>query len=203
MQSVSYKLSFTSASLFIADSIKIASIYLESNDWDAVKSQIEDHNILQYETMSSGVRISRELRQRLQMLTKEQLELLVDGSHTEQRQLLWLAVCKCYAFIQEFAVEVLREKFLTMDLNLSTFDYDAFFNRKADWHEELDQLTDSTRDKLKQVLFRMLREAELISDKGAILPAILSKRLVEVLQTDAPMGFHIYPMSSEHLTNVQ
>ena len=104
MQSVSYKLSFTSASLFIADSVKIASIYLETNNWEAVKSQIEVHNILQYETMSSGVRISRELRQRLQMLTDEQLELLVDGSQTEQKQLLWLAVCKCYAIILEFAV---------------------------------------------------------------------------------------------------
>ena len=75
-----------------------------------------------------------------------------------------------------------------MDLNLSTFDYDAFFNRKADWHEELDQLTDSTRDKLKQVLFRMLREAELVSDEGAILPAILSQRLVDDSSTRCPHG---------------
>jgi hypothetical protein len=76
----------------------------------------------------------------------------------EQKQLLWLAVCKRYAYIREFSVEVLNEKYLRLDYELTEFDYDVFFSRKADWHIELDKLTDSTRKKLKQVLFRMLRE---------------------------------------------
>ena len=203
LNSQPYKLSFTSASLYVSDSIKIASIYLKNGDWSSAKEEVADNNVLQYETISSSTRISRELRQRLQTLTQEQLELLVEGTQPEQKQLLWLAVCRCYAFIQEFAVEVLREKFLKMDLELTELDYDAFFNREADWHEELDQLTDTTRDKLKQVLFRMLREGDLISEDHTILPALLSMRVVEALQPDAPMSFRIFPMSSLDLPKPQ
>jgi len=203
LQTGPYKLSFTAASLFIADSVKIASVYLRTNDWGEAKARIEDHNILQYDTASSSIRISRELRQRLKTLTKDQLELLAEGTQPEQKQLLWLSVCKCYSFIREFAIEVLRERFLTMDLELTDLDYDAFFNRKADWHEELDELKKTTRSKLKQVLFRMLREADLISEDQAIIPATLSRRMLEVLQPDAPMSFEIFPVSSASLLGAQ
>ena len=76
----------------------------------------------------------------MQRLSDEQLELLVEGNPQEQKKLLWLAICKRYAFIREFASEVVREKFLQLDYLLTEFDYDAFFNRKADWHPELDGL---------------------------------------------------------------
>lgn len=203
MQTESYKLSFTSASLYFADSIKIGSVYLETNDWGMVKRQIEDHNILQYDTRSSSTRISRELRQRLQTLSQKQLELLVEGSQPEQKQLLWLAVCKCYAFIQEFAIEVLSEKFLKMDLALTELDYDAFYNRKADWHDELDELKETTRSKLKQVLFRMMREADLISEDQTIIPAMVSRRMIQVLRPDAPLSFQIFPISGEGFAGLQ
>ena len=38
---------------------------------------------------------------------------MVEGSSQEQKAVLWLAVCRHYRFIHEFATEVLREKFLT------------------------------------------------------------------------------------------
>ena len=193
-----YKLSFTAASLYISDSIKIAEEYLKLQNWDLAKKEVMSNNLLQSRTKSSAVRLYRELAQRLQMLSDDQLELLVEGSVQEQKQLLWLAVCKRYVFIQEFAIEVLYEKFLTMNCELTELDYDAFFNRKADWHSELDQLTETTRKKLKQVVFRILREADLISDGLVIMPALLSQRMVEALQPDAPVSFQIFPVS---LTN--
>jgi len=189
-----YKLSFTTGSLYLQESAKIAADYLELQDWDAVKERVMAENVLQSRTRSSAARLYRELVPRLRMLSQEQLALFVDGSLREQKQLLWLAICKRYRFIQEFAVEVLREKFLVMDYDLSEADYDAFFNRKADWHAELDEITETTRKKIKQVLLRMLKEAELISSEGVILPAILSARLAEALKPDAPLAFQIYPV---------
>jgi hypothetical protein len=86
----------------------------------------------------------------------------VDGSRQEQNQILWLAVCKHYRIIYEFAIEVIREKFLRLDVILSYLDYDVFFNSKAEWRQGLDQLTGTTKKKLRQVLFRILHEAEII-----------------------------------------
>ncbi len=189
-----YKLSFTAASLSISESIKIAEVYLGCKDWEKTKTEVAENNLLQSRTNSRTIRVSRELIQRLKLLSDEQLALLVEGNLQEQRYLLWFAICKTYDFIREFAVEVLHEKFLSLHLEISELDYDAFFNRKADWNEELDSITSTTKGKLKQVVFRMLREAGLVSKNNSIIQASLSNRLIDVLRTDAPMSYEIFPI---------
>lgn len=195
METDQYILSFTSASLSMPESVKIAEVYLQLGDWDMVKEVVKSENLIQARTASSIQRVYQELAPRLEGLTLEQIELLVEGTTQEQRQLLWYAICKRYAYIREFAIEVIYEKFLTLDYQLTEFDYDAFFNRKADWHEELDRLTDSTRKKIKTVIFRMLREAEIINKEDMILPALLSRRLVETLIERDPIDIQIFPVS--------
>ncbi len=195
MKTGQYKLSFTGAGLSISGSIKIAEVYLQLGDWDAVKERVKTENLLQTRTQSSMRRTFLELAPRLQLLTDEQLELLVEGNHQEQKQILWFAVCQRYAYIREFAIEVIYEKYLGLDYELTEFDYDAFFNRKADWHEELDRLRETTKTKLKTVLFRMLREAGLISKDHVIIPTVLSSQMVELLAPDSPADLHIFPMS--------
>ena len=95
--------------------------------------------------------------------------------------MLWVAVCKRYSFIRDFAIEVIREKFLLMDYALTEEDYTIFFNTKAEWHEELEKLKSSTKKKLKQVLFRILREAEITSKMNIIRPSILTRRVAKTL----------------------
>jgi hypothetical protein len=64
---------------------------------------------------------------------------------------------------------------------ISFGDYDAFYNSKALWHTELDEIATSTQHKLRQNLFRMLRDADLISDQQHIQAAMLSPRLAQLL----------------------
>lgn len=136
----------------------------------------------------------RELIQRLELLTDDQLELLASGNPIEQKYLLWFAACKTYKLIKEFAIEVLNEKYLNRNLTLTDLDYDAFFNRKADWNEELNQITTSTQKKIRQVLLLMAKEADLLSEDSQILRAMLSNRLIEVLKSEAPMSFQVFPI---------
>ncbi len=188
-----YKLSFTGAGLSISESITIAETYLRLRDWDAVKEKVFTENLLQARTQSSVQRTFQELTPRLQQLTDEQLELLVEGNHQEQKQILWFAVCKRYAYIREFAIEVIHDKYLGLDYELTGFDYEAFFNRKADWHDELDQLKDTSKTKIKTVLFRMLREAGLLSNDNVIIPALPSSRTIDALAPDSPTSLRIFP----------
>ena len=189
-----YKLSFTAASLALSESKKIAEAYLRCKDWNLTKRTIKQTNLLQSRTNSRTTRISIELIQRLGSLTDEQLTLLVEGNLSEQKYLLWFAICKTYPFIREFATEVLHERFMSRTLQITGLDYDAFYKRKADWHEELDKITTSTRGKIRQVLFLIMRQADLISEVNIIHPAVLSARLIAVLKPDAPMSFQIFPI---------
>jgi len=189
-----YLLSFTAASLSISESVKIAEVYLGCKNWDETKRLIKENNLLQSRTNTRSVRTYQEIAKRLQLINDNQLELLTEGNLQEQKYLLWFVVCKRYRVIQEFAIEVIHEKFLSMDYQLTDLDYDAFYNRKADWHEELDRIKESTKKKLKEVIFRMLREAGITSDNDLIMQALVSNRLMDTLRSDAPESYKIFPI---------
>jgi hypothetical protein len=168
-------------------------LYCELGDWDAVREVVIAENRLQMRTLNASKRIFQEISSRLKWLTAPQLQLLLDGSYQEQNYLLWLAVCQRYRFIYDFAVEVIREKFLRLDFDLSYNDYDIFFNNKAEWHPEVERVADSTRKKQRQFIFKMLREAELLTADNRLLPVLLSPRLIRVIQEDDPAHFAIFP----------
>ena len=131
---------------------------------------------------------------RSRTLTPAQLDLLLQGDLQEQRALLWLAICKRYAFIREFAVEVLRVKFERMDYCLTEADYDLFYRRKAIAHPEPGLIW---RPRRTQGAKRSVQNAARggPDHRGArIVPAILSARLREVSAPDAPAAWLIYPM---------
>lgn len=194
-QKAAYKLSVVAGGLFYREAIKLLELYLEIHDWPQVREKALSENILRARTQSSVVRTTREILQRLQVLTEEQLHLLAEGSRQEQNQILWLAVCKQYPFVREFAVEVVREKYLHFDLQISYLDFDRFFNAKAEWNESLEQITELTRKKLRQVLFRIMTEAEIISQAGMILPMLISPRVAKTIVNDDTTYFTVFPLA--------
>jgi hypothetical protein len=189
-----YLLSFTGANLSLSKSLSLARAYKEFGSWEEVEDRLLSENILQMRTNSAAVRVHQEIVPRLQTLTIKQMDLLIEGSYLEQKHMLWLAVCKRYRYIRDFAVEVVREKYLRMDYQITELDYISFFNRKADWHEELEEITKSTQNKIRQVLFRMLKEAEILSEDNIIIETILTQNEKQALMDDVPMSFEIFPM---------
>ena len=121
------------------------------------------------------------------------------ASLRDRAYLLWSATCRRYAFIRDFAVEVLREHYLLRRLQLTFGDYDAFYSAKALWHVELDEIAPSTQHKLRQNLFRMLREADLISDQQQIQPAIPSPALAALLAQRGRDALLVFPATDNEI----
>ena len=176
-----YRLSFTTGGLFLQEAPLVAERYLVLRDWSQTRDQVRGDNLLQVRTAAAALRISKELVARLQHLEVPELEELLEASRSERGYLLWAAACRRYAFIRDFAIEVLREHHLLLRHQLSFGDYDSFYNAKALWHTELDDIAPSTQRKLRQNLFRMLREADLVSNQGIIQRALLSPRVAQLL----------------------
>lgn len=194
-----YKLSFTAGSLLHKESVALAENLLETESWEAARKKALADNLLQSRTVSTATRTIREVGHRLKTLTTPELELLVNGSSDEQAHILWIAICRYYRLIAEFAAEVVREKFLSMSYNLEEEDFDFFFNKKAEWHDELEETQQVTRDKLKQVVFRMLREAGLLSKDNSIIPALLSSRIQELIADQNRKEFLVFPVIEHQL----
>ncbi len=199
MKNERYSMSFTTGGLFHHDSVKLTELYLKLGDWDLVRNNVIGENLLQARTLNTLKRVCREIISRLKTLSFKELQYLVDGSQKEQAYLLWLAVCRRYRFIADFAVEVLRERYITLKNDLSHEDFDSFYNRKSEWHEELDIITPSTRKKLRQVLFRILRDADLLTAKNKINAAMLSFKLLDILSQDLEQNILYFPVFDSDL----
>jgi len=184
---------FTSLGLGHNESIKVAEVYLQTGDWDVTRKLVVENKLLQSRTSSRDQRVVQEVVKRLSLLSKQQLEYLVETSLEEQRLFMWFVVCNKYLFIREFAMEVLHQKFLSMEMQLTEMDFRAFYLRKIDWHPELEKITENTRTKLRTQLFRMLREASIISNDSQILRVLPTNRLAQVLKPQAEWAYQIFP----------
>ena len=188
-----YALSFTSGGLLAREAAVLAPIYTEHHDWVKVRNIAVKENLLQTRTHSSGVRRVRETIKRLSALSDREVETLSEVTASERGHLMWAAACRRYDLIGEFAEEVLRERFLTLAGSVSYGNYDSFYRAKAMWHDELDEVTELSYKKLRQVLFSMMLEAGLLDMEGAIEAVPLSARIVECLTECTPSDIRFFP----------
>ena len=193
MSNTSYRLSFSTGGLFQIESVKLAEAFLELKDWDIVRNKSVSGNMIQARTMKTSKRVAYEIISRLKTLSVEDLEFLVTCAPQDQRYLLWLAACRLYKFIGDFAVEVLHEKFITLTTSLTYEDFDSFCNQKSEWHPELDELSSTTKKKIRQVLFKILREADLLTSQNTINAALLSSQLKEMIATSNRRDILFFP----------
>ncbi len=190
-----YRLSFTTGGLFWSESIDLIDRYLQEGDWDLLRTAVVSEDALRVRTRAASMRISREIISRLKELSQNELSFLTEASTQEQLWMLWVAVCRHFPFIREFAVEGLRENYITLRYKADHKDFDAFFHQKAQVSDEVEALKESTRRKLRQNLFRMLREADLITESFLITPPILTARFIDLVSKAGVAELDIFPVS--------
>lgn len=197
-----YIMSFTTGGLFHRESVLLAGLSLEFNDWTVVRNKVIDENLLQARTLNTQKRICREVISRLKTFNIEELRFLIDASRQEQSYLLWIAACRRYKFIADFAVEVLRERFITLKTDLNHKDFDSFLNRKSEWHTELDEICPTTRNKLRQVLFKMLHEADLLTANNMINTTMLTPKLIDLVVRTNRRDLLYFPIFESDLKRI-
>ncbi|OQY33743.1 MAG: hypothetical protein B6241_06730 [Spirochaetaceae bacterium 4572_59] len=198
-----YIMAFTTGGLFLRESILAAELYQSIKEWDSVKKEIIEKNLFQARTASALKRNTREVLKRLITLSDSEIEFLLDAARPDQQALLWITVCRRYSFIAEFATEVIREKYLSLNYDLEYEDFDWFLNKKADWYPKLEELTLTTRKKLRQVLFRILRDANILSSENRISPILFSSRFVELIQKRNPQELTYFPIFERDLRGIR
>ena len=189
-----YKMSFSTGGLFLVESINVARLHIPGQPWDATIMRALDEGAVSLPKTASQQRTLREIVNRISTLTDDERSLLVEtDDRTEQQALLWLAASRAYRFVGEFAVQVLRDRHLSYRLDLPLEVFDMFWDEKAEWHLELAEISRSTRLKLRQVLFRMMREAAILSSDGTIHTAYLTARVKALISQTRPTDLAVFP----------
>lgn len=191
-----YDFSFTASSLRLNEMRLVASHQIDG-------TQIDPVNELGNGNSSTGKRLLAEFNKRLTFLSEKEKMILVEGDLTSQKQIAFLAICKSHAFIRDFVVEVLREKLLVFDYNITQGDYITFYRRKNDLHPEMDKLTEISQNKIKQVTFKILEQSGLIdSVKTKIIQSqLLEDNLISTVASVAPKWLKVFLMSDMDIEN--
>ena len=133
-----YRLSFTVGGLLASQGRALAEMYLESSEscrrrrrWcssqtevgksiAAIRQQAVEENVLAIRTDSANRRVVAETTRRLSALTVGELAYLAgpDSSTSDREALMWIAMCRYYAIVGEFAGEVLKKHYLTGNTHL-------------------------------------------------------------------------------------
>ena len=192
MTDTNEKLSLTLRPALIHESRVVAEQYKCLKDWQLVRDEVLANNLLQARTESTSKTVYSEVSKRLKNLSDEELALMIE-SDSDLKHLVWLAICRQYLFTYLFATEVLAERFSKSQFQLYPEDYDAFFNTKAEWHSNLDQITQQSRYKAQQIMFKMLVECGLVDESKVMIHQQISLKLKELIQQANVDYLRIYP----------
>jgi hypothetical protein len=186
-------MSFGTGGLYINESAAIAAMHRPELTWEETAVLAREAGAFPVRKESSAKRTIREIAHRLRCLDEDELWLLVDGLRDDQQALLWLAACRAYRFIGEFAEEVVADRFKAYRTDLSYDDFDAFFARKSETVEKLAKISESTRAKLRAVLFRLMREAGILTADDQIVGSLLSIRMKHLIERKGEKELRFFP----------
>lgn len=181
-----YIMSFSIGGLNLRESLIVTNAYLSSNDWDQARTLVIQENLLQSRMISSAKRLLSELIPRLQLFSERELHLFRTSPDQDQRHLLWLAICRRHAFIADFYTQVVHDRYLSLKETVGNDEFNIFWNQKEREHPELERISVLTREKLRTVVFKMMREVGLITKDNHINTVLLSPLVQNSILMNAP-----------------
>jgi len=158
-----YKTGFTAGSLLL----KEAEALINSiEDFQAYLNGQEDldYSVIPVKSELTKRKITLNLNRRFQTLKDPRFFEIFQRSESHEKNLLLFYInLKYYSILADFMLETVLPKWNNQDLQLTTDDFQNFLFLKSDTHAELDDLKESSRKKMAQVVLRMLRELSLLN----------------------------------------
>lgn len=199
-----YNIGFTAGAAMLNEMKAVAGALMEcGGDWEKTKDKTFKENLMEKDKKSSNVRYFALMKQRLEVLNDEQLSMLVDGTASIRRLIVLLAICKAHSFIYDFISENVRECFFNQYEKVTQANFNEFFNEKKYIHPELESVTDQTAAKMRQVVFRILEQLELIesADTGLLQRPYLPEKVERVIVKDNPKWLAAFLYSNNEISN--
>lgn len=199
-------MTFTAGAAMINETCAVAEAFFDCDkDWEKTWQKALNENLMAKEKLSSNRRYFALVKQRLETLSEDELLALLEGSVPVRRQMILLAICKAHPFIYDFLTENVRDAFFMMQEKVSFANFNEFFNEKKYDHPELNDITDVTVAKMRQVVFRIMEQTELIEnvDSGVIRRPYLSEKVERIVVKDDSKWLTIYLYSNNEINSLR
>lgn len=162
-----YSVSFTAGALMRSETEKVIRAVKEGSSLDEV-----DPDVLDVHSRRGRERKTEEVVKRLKHVDRRIWDDFLSLTAAEQSITLYYACLKTYRLMFDFHMDVVLPRWQTMEHRLEAHDARRFLERRADAHPEVDTWSQSTWEKIRQVLLKMLTEAGLLQDGIIVAPSI-------------------------------
>ncbi len=168
----------------LSESRKIAALLLKNSsdaEWDHA---LKVENILQKKTPATAYRQAQLIKKRLVTVDEEGWRLIAAGEMEVAIQMLLVAAIKHSCLLEDFLRDVYSRQLARMELKLNHHLWDAFWVECAHRDAEIEDWSASTKEKLFQVIVRILVEAKYLdtSRKMNMTPVSLHPSIVSFLK---------------------
>ncbi|RKR45952.1 DUF1819 family protein [Paraburkholderia sp. BL17N1] len=154
-----YNAEISAGSLMIPESRRIAALLLLQPSAEQWEAALNDENLLQKKP-ATAKRQARLIRNRLDTLDEEGLRLVAHGDAELCRQVLLAAAARHSRLLSDFMRDVYAADLRRLEKTLSDRQWNGFLAECAHRDESVAHWAASTREKLFQVIVRILYEAK-------------------------------------------
>ena len=177
----------------------VASLIGQEKSRDEIYSEIFTNNLFQFPTERMIKTITNACFRRIDALDSPELvSCLASASAEVAKQINLYAIMCENSIVYDFMTEVIGEKYRSQQFDFSAKDVNVFFMELAEKIPAVNDWSESTMKKLKQVLVKFLVECEYLESSRSeqLLPVYLYPELGEVIQqkgdTDALAAFNSF-----------
>lgn len=158
-QTTAYSADISAGSLLLKESRQIARLLLAKADEGAWYQALVVDNVLQKKSPASARRMARLIRKRLELMGPALWRLVAEGGNETAAQALLAAAVKHSRILADFMTKVVADHLRTFKPQLTLVDWKRFLEDCAHRDPAVAEWSESTRQKIGQVVIRILAEA--------------------------------------------
>ena len=125
-------------------------------------TEIKHPQYLHTNAESARQRVVQELKKRYKATGQLVFDVFKDAGLPQQNILIFYTCMKTYQILFDFMFQTVLENWLSRNLTLDKLDVQHFLDIQSTSHPEIDEWTETTREKIETVMIRMLNEVGLL-----------------------------------------
>lgn len=156
-------------------------------DKDTVVGHIVSENLFQYPTEKSVKKMALACIRRLEAMEDESLIAAIAIQPSDvAKQICLYAMMRQYRLVWDFMLTVIGNKYKLLDSSFSRMDIEVFFMQLREQDDWVATWSDTTINKVRQVLTKMLVENEYLdsTDADHLNPVLISPLLENAIRED-------------------
>jgi hypothetical protein len=165
----------------------VAKLMLDGLSDNDIIEKVYSENLFQYPTERMLRNLARVCLKRLHVMSDEGLiNVVATFPVNVSKQACLYAIMKYNRIMWEFMITVIGEKYRQLDMSFSNADLNIFFMRLQEQNDDVASWTDSTINKIKSVIKRILIENEYLNGRNSnrLNPVLINSVLENAIRSN-------------------